>query len=132
MSGAAPPSKARTSKILVVEDDPAISALLKKALENNAYRVVTAGDGEEALIVCVEERPDVILLDVNLPKLDGFSVAKRLKGVDSLKNIPIIFLTAKDRPTDMIQGIQSGAKHYLTKPFNMDDLLSKVKKLLRG
>jgi DNA-binding response OmpR family regulator len=129
---AAPPTKSRTAKILVVEDDPAISALLKKALENNAYRVVTAGDGEEALIICVEERPDIVLLDVNLPKLDGFSVAKRLKGVDSLKNIPIIFLTAKDRPTDMIQGIQAGAKHYLTKPFNMDELLAKVKKLLRG
>lgn len=129
---AAPPTKARVCKILVVEDDPAISALLTRALENNAYKVVTAADGEEALIVCVEERPDVVLLDVNLPKLDGFSVAKRLKGVDALKNIPIIFLTAKDRPTDMIAGIQAGAKHYLTKPFNIDELLSKVKKLVRG
>lgn len=117
-------------KVLVVEDDPSISALLTKALQNNGYTVVHAGDGEAALVLCVEERPDVILLDVNLPKLDGFSVAKRLKGVPSLKGIPIIFLTAKDRPADMIQGIQAGAKHYLTKPFKIEDLLSKVAKLL--
>ncbi len=119
-----------TQTVMVVEDDKSISALLTKALQNDGLRVVTAMDGEAALVVCVEERPDVILLDVNLPKLDGFSVAKRLKGVDSLKNIPIIFLTAKDRPSDMILGIQAGAKHYLTKPFNIEDLLGKVRKLL--
>ncbi len=123
-------SSASQHKVLVVEDDPSISALLSKALDNGGYQVVTAGDGEAALVLCVEERPDVILLDVNLPKLDGFSVAKRLKGVDSLKSIPIIFLTAKDRPADMIAGIQAGAKHYVTKPFNIDDLLSKVGKLV--
>lgn len=117
-------------KVLVVEDDPSISALLTKALQNNGYTVVNASDGEAALVLCVEERPDVILLDVNLPKLDGFSVAKRLKGVQSLKGIPIIFLTAKDRPADMIQGIQAGAKHYLTKPFKIEELMSKVSKLV--
>lgn len=130
MSSAIPQNKAGQSiKVLVVEDDKAISSLLTKALENDGYQVVTAMDGEAALIACVEERPALILLDVNLPKLDGFSVAKRLKGIDSLKLIPIIFLTAKDRPADMIQGLQSGAKHYLTKPFNIDDLLRKVRKL---
>jgi DNA-binding response OmpR family regulator len=123
-------SSASQYKVLVVEDDPSISALLSKALDNGGYQVVTAGDGEAALILCVEERPDVILLDVNLPKLDGFSVAKRLKGVDSLKSIPIIFLTAKDRPADMILGLQAGAKHYVTKPFNIDDLMKKVRKLV--
>ncbi len=123
-------SSASQYKVLVVEDDPSISALLGKALDNGGYQVVTAGDGEAALILCVEERPDVILLDVNLPKLDGFSVAKRLKGVDSLKSIPIIFLTAKDRPADMILGLQAGAKHYVTKPFNIDDLMKKVRKLV--
>ncbi|HEX2736178.1 MAG TPA: response regulator [Polyangiaceae bacterium] len=116
-------------KVLVVEDDKSISALLTRALQNDGFKVVAAMDGEAALVTCVEERPDVILLDVNLPKLDGFSVAKRLKGVESLKQIPIIFLTAKDRPADMIQGIQAGAKHYLTKPFNIEDLLKKVRKL---
>lgn len=124
-------SAGSSHKILVVEDDPSISALLTKALENNGYTVVSAMDGEAALVTCVEERPDAILLDVNLPKLDGFTVAKRLKGVDSLKGIPIIFLTAKDRPADMIQGIQAGAKHYMTKPFKIDELLGKVRKLLK-
>jgi DNA-binding response OmpR family regulator len=116
-------------KVLVVEDDKSISTLLVRALQNDGFKVVTAMDGEAALVTCVEERPDVILLDVNLPKLDGFTVAKRIKGVESLKNIPIIFLTAKDRPGDMIQGIQAGAKHYLTKPFNIEELLKKVRKL---
>jgi DNA-binding response OmpR family regulator len=116
-------------KVLVVEDDKSISALLVRALENDGFKVVTATDGEAALVTCVEERPDVMLLDVNLPKLDGFSVAKRIKGVESLKNIPIIFLTAKDRPADMIQGIQAGAKHYVTKPFNIEELVKKVRKL---
>jgi DNA-binding response OmpR family regulator len=118
-----------SKKVLVVEDDKSISALLVRALQNDGFKVVSAMDGEAALVVCVEERPDVMLLDVNLPKLDGFTVAKRIKGVESLKNIPIIFLTAKDRPADMIQGIQAGAKHYLTKPFNIEDLLKKVRKL---
>ena len=124
------PMPASPHKILVVEDDPSISALLSKSLANVGYNVITAGDGEAALVLCVEERPNVILLDVNLPKLDGFSVAKRLKGVESLRSIPIIFLTAKDRPSDMIQGLQAGAKHYVTKPFNMEDLMSKVRKLV--
>jgi DNA-binding response OmpR family regulator len=117
-------------RVLVVEDDMAIAGLLTRSLENEGYEVTAVHDGESGLVKCVEFKPHVVLLDVNLPKLDGFSVAKRLKGVEALKNIPIIFLTAKDRPTDMIQGIQAGAKHYLTKPFKLDDLLTKVRKLI--
>ena len=75
---------ATPKKVLVVEDDPSTAALVSKALQNGGYEVVHAPDGEAALITCVEERPDVILLDVNLPKLDGFSVAQRLKGVEEL------------------------------------------------
>lgn len=116
-------------RVLVVEDDLAIAGLLTRSLEAEGYETAAVHDGEAGLIKCVEFRPHVLLLDVNLPKLDGFSVAKRLKTVDALKNIPIIFLTAKDRPTDMIQGIQAGAKHYLTKPFKLEELLLKVHKL---
>jgi DNA-binding response OmpR family regulator len=123
------PAPALSKKVLVVEDDMAIAGLLTRSLQNEGFEVVAVHDGESGLVKCVEFRPDVLLLDVNLPKLDGFSVAKRLKATDALKNIPIIFLTAKDRPTDMIQGIQAGAKHYLTKPFKLDELISKVRKL---
>ncbi len=121
---------ASAKKVLVVEDDTAIAGLLCRSLENEGYYVEAVHDGEAGLVKCVEFRPDVILLDVNLPKLDGFSVAKKLKSVEQLKTIPIIFLTAKDRPQDMIQGIQAGAKHYLTKPFKLDDVLAKVRKLV--
>ena len=117
-------------KILVVEDDGAILRLIETALTHEGYAVVTATDGEAALVRCVEERPKVVILDVNLPKMDGFTVAKRLKGVDSLRQIPIIFLTARDRPADIIAGIQAGARHYLTKPFNASELVRKVTKLL--
>lgn len=117
-------------KVLVIEDDAAISGMLEVRLSSVGYEVLVAGDGEAGLIGCVEFRPDLILLDVNLPKIDGFSVAKRLKGADALKNVPIIFLTARDRPGDMIEGIQAGAKHYVTKPFDMDQLLKKVRKLV--
>lgn len=116
--------------VLVVEDDEAISNLVRKALEHAGFRVVTQRDGEAALVSCVEERPHVIILDVNLPKLDGFTVARRIKAVASLKHIPIIFTTALDRASDKISGIQAGAKHYLTKPFKVDELVSKVTKLV--
>ncbi len=116
--------------ILVVEDDPSISMLIRKALEHKGYVVVTASDGESALVKCVEHRPAALILDVNLPKLDGLTVAKRVKAVPNLKQTPIIFLTAMDRPGDMIAGIQAGAKHYLTKPFKVDELLNKVTKLV--
>lgn len=116
--------------ILVVEDDPSIALLIRKTLESRGYQVVTATDGEAALVACVEHRPAAMILDVNLPKLDGFTVAKRVKAVASLKHIPIIFLTAQDRPADMIAGIQAGAKHYLTKPFKTEDLIGKLAKLV--
>jgi DNA-binding response OmpR family regulator len=116
--------------VLVVEDDPAISGLLQRALSASGYLVEVANDGEVALLKCEATLPSLLILDVNLPKLDGFSVAKRLKATDNLKHIPILFLTAQDRPKDMIQGIQAGARHYVTKPFKLEELLSKVKKLV--
>lgn len=75
-------------------------------------------------------RPHLVLLDVNLPGLDGFGVARRIKEDGNLKSVPIIFLTAQDSPTDMIKGIQVGARNYLTKPFKIEDLMKKVQKAL--
>jgi DNA-binding response OmpR family regulator len=118
------------STVLVVEDDPSISGLLERALSSNGYTVHVAGDGLLGLEKCSSVEPDVVVLDVNLPKLDGLAVAREMKAKEDLKHIPIVFLTAQDRPKDMIAGIQAGARHYLTKPFKLDDLLSKIKKLL--
>jgi two-component system, OmpR family, response regulator len=115
--------------VLVVEDDPAIAKLVARTLEAEGYVVDMVHDGEAALVYCANKQPDVMVLDVNLPKLDGFGVAKRMKTSAEMRMIPIIFLTAKDRPQDMIAGIQAGAKHYLSKPFKAADLVSKVKKL---
>jgi DNA-binding response OmpR family regulator len=117
------------STVLVVEDDPAISNLLERALSAKGYTVHVADDGEAALLECSRIGPDIVVLDVNLPKLDGFQVAQQLKANAGLKHIPIVFLTAQDRPKDMIAGIQSGARHFVTKPFKLDDLLGKIKKL---
>jgi two-component system OmpR family response regulator len=116
-------------KILVVEDDPAIRALVLRALATR-YEVSSASDGDMALVEAATFRPDLLLLDVNLPGIDGFGIAMRIRHMDGFKRTPIIFLTARDRPSDTIRGIQVGARHYLTKPFKLDDLLAKVQKAL--
>ena len=117
--------------ILVVEDDVAISGILTKTLDSSGYITEAIFDGAAAVPRAVDLLPDAILLDVNLPNLDGFSIAKQLKATKETKRIPIIFLTAQDRPMDVISGIQAGAKHYLTKPFKLPELLEKVAKLFK-
>src|SRR5258706_14936027 len=114
-------------RILVVEDDVAIAELLSRAL-GQLYEVSVVHDGGIAVERAIEYKPDVILLDVNLPNKDGLSIAQSLKG-SPLSKTPIIFLTAQDKPFDVVKGIQAGAKHYITKPFKLDDVLGKVKKL---
>jgi DNA-binding response OmpR family regulator len=116
-------------KILVVEDDPAILNLIARALQGT-YDVTTVSDGRDAVVEAGKIVPDLILLDVNLPGLDGFSVAQNLKQDARFKRTPIMFVTARDRPADTIRGIQVGAKHYITKPFKLEDLMSKVEKAL--
>jgi two-component system, OmpR family, response regulator len=123
------PSIPSTKLILVAEDDLAIARLVARTLEAEGFLVERVHDGEAALNTCAQRLPDVVVLDVNLPRLDGFSVARTMKSTPLLKSIPIIFLTAKDRPQDLIAGIQAGAKHYITKPFKNEDLVTKVRKL---
>ena len=132
MSGA--PADQRRRLILVAEDDPAIRVLLEKAL-GTRYRVESAIDGPTAfarLSAPGKPTPDLFLCDVMMPGFDGVTVAKKMRGVPALKNVPIIFLTAKGGPKDVIAGIQAGAKHYVTKPFVISDLLAKVAKVLGG
>jgi DNA-binding response OmpR family regulator len=118
--------------ILIAEDDPAIAAMLHKVL-SATYDVEVVHDGKSALARAVAPpRPSLLMLDVMMPGLDGLAVATEVKKTPELKGIPIIFLTAKSGATDVIKGIQVGARHYITKPFKIDDVLAKVKKALGG
>ena len=128
MSGA--PTTRR--RIVIAEDDPAIATMLHKVLSAH-YDVVVVHDGKAALAAAVSPpRPSLLMLDVMMPGLDGLAVATEVKKSPELKGIPIIFLTAKTGATDVIKGIQVGARHYITKPFKIDDVLAKVKKALGG
>lgn len=129
MSNQAQPPKPARKRILVVEDDAAISRMLLKVL-GTRYAVEHAADGNHAIALASKLPPHLIMLDVMMPGLDGFATAKQLKALPTLRAVPIIFLTAKTAPTDVVKGIQAGARHYLTKPFKVDDLLAKVKKTI--
>jgi DNA-binding response OmpR family regulator len=115
--------------VLVVEDDDAIATMLVKMLSQK-YEVERARDGNEGLASADRMRPQLVILDVMMPGLDGYAVAQRLRLIPTLKNVSIIFLTAKGGPMDVVKGIQSGARFYVSKPFKMDDLMTKVKKAL--
>ena len=124
------PEAAKKRRILVAEDDPSICTMIVKVLSQH-YDVVVASDGKSALARAGEApAPDLLLLDVMMPGLDGHAVAAAVRKLPGLKGIPIIFLTAKTGPAEVIKGIQSGARHYITKPFKIDDLLLRVKKVL--
>ena len=119
-------------RIVVAEDDPAIALMLEKVLAP-LYDVSVAHDGRAALVLAAQPpRPALLLLDVMMPGLDGLGVAAEIRKSAELRSVPIIFLTAKSGATDVIKGIQSGARHYITKPFKIDDVLAKVKKALGG
>lgn len=115
-------------KILVVEDEKSISDIIKYNLEKEGFGVVTAYDGEEALSQVKAEDPDLILLDVMLPKLDGFSVCKQVRETNT---VPIIMLTAKEEEVDKVLGLELGADDYMTKPFGMRELLARIKANIR-
>lgn len=114
--------------ILIVDDEKMILNLLAHNLEKEGYNVVEASDGLEAINVVQEKKVDLILLDVMLPKLDGLSVCKRIKNI---MNVPILMVTAKDDELDKILGLELGADDYITKPFNIRELLARVKANLR-
>lgn len=115
-------------KILVVDDEKPISDIIKFNLEKEGYEVVTAFDGEEALNKVEGEQPDLIILDLMLPKIDGLEVAKRVRAKHST---PIIMVTAKDSELDKVLGLELGADDYVTKPFSNRELVARVKANLR-
>jgi two-component system, OmpR family, alkaline phosphatase synthesis response regulator PhoP len=115
--------------ILLVDDEPSIIQLARMYFERDGFRVQEAGDGEAALETVVKHRPALIVLDVMLPKLDGFEVCRKLRARGD--QTPIIMLTARDEDIDKIIGLELGADDYLTKPFNPRELIARVKAILR-
>lgn len=117
----------RKKKILVVDDEPHIVELVKVSLESEAFDVYQASDGEEGLKLANQNLPDLILLDLAMPKLDGYAVCSALKTEERTKAIPVLILTSKDHPVDKEKGRECGADAYLTKPFSPLKLLAVVK-----
>jgi two-component system, OmpR family, KDP operon response regulator KdpE len=114
--------------IMVVDDEPAIVRLVKLRLEADHYSVITASNGEEALGRLDDERPDLIVLDLMMPGIDGFETLRRIRMESS---VPVLMLTARARDVDRLRGFQSGADDYLTKPFNPEELAARIAAILR-
>ncbi len=115
-------------KILVVEDEKAIADILEFNLKKEGYEVICAYDGEDGLNKATQQNPDLVLLDVMLPKLDGFEVCK---AVRKTSNVPIIMVTAREEEVDKVLGLELGADDYITKPFSMRELMARVKANVR-
>jgi len=122
----------KQKKILAVDDERHIVRLVQVNLERAGYQVISAFDGKEALKKVESEKPDLIVLDVMMPHMDGFEVLKRLKSDDKTKNIPVVMLTAKAQDADVFRGWASGVDCYLTKPFNPIELLTFVKRIFES
>lgn len=118
-------------KILVVDDEEHIAELISYNLTSNGYKVITANDGNDAVKLAVEEKPNLILLDLMIPGKDGYDVCKDIRSNSEVRNTPIIMLTAKSEELDKILGLELGADDYITKPFSVRELLARVKAVLR-
>ena len=119
------------SRILVIDDDPAITELVSINLEMSGYNTVQAEDGIKGQALALQMQPDLIMLDLMLPKVDGLTVCQRLRRDDRTANIPILMLTALGQTKDKVDGFNAGADDYLTKPFEVEEMLARVKALLR-
>lgn len=116
------------STLLVIDDDPELVELLRKRLEGAGYRILVALDGETGLHMLRSERPDLVILDIMMPGMDGWEVCKRIRQIST---VPILMLTAKVMTTDVIHGLELGADDYVTKPFEVDVLMARIRALLR-
>ena len=117
-------------KILFVDDEPQLVEMVKIRLEANNYEVILASDGEQALEKARGEKPDLIILDIMLPKMDGYKVCRMLKFDDKYSSIPVIMLTARSQESEKSMGEEVGADAYIIKPFEPQMLLGKIKELL--
>lgn len=116
--------------ILIVEDDEVLRQLVKHVLVKNGYKAVLAADGEEALKLVKERRPDAIILDAMMPGLDGYEVLQALKRDKATNDIPVLMLSARNLERDVITGFDFGASDYLSKPFKPEELVTRLKRLL--
>jgi len=117
-------------KIVLAEDEPQIARLIEFKLKKEGYQIVWKENGEEALKAIKADRPDLILLDVMMPVMDGYEVLRRVKEDENLKSIPVVMLTARAQERDVVKGIDLGAEDYITKPFHPAELLARVKRIL--
>jgi two-component system OmpR family response regulator len=120
---------ARAARVLVVDDEPNISALLSATLRLVEFEVRVVDSGHRALVAVEEFEPDLVVLDVMLPDLDGFAVARRLRATGS--RVPVLFLTARDAVEDRISGLSAGADDYVTKPFSLEEVVLRIRAILR-
>ena len=118
-------------RILVADDDPVILRLIQVNLELEGYQVLTANNGEEAVATATSETPDLVILDIMMPRMDGYQTCERLKADETTKDIPVVFLSAKAQQADIEKGKSYGVEEYLTKPFDPTELLEVVERLVR-
>ncbi len=116
-------------RILVIDDDPILTSTLKRGLAYEGFAVDTAGTGSRGLSIARDHTPDLVVLDVMMPELDGFQVLERLRAADA--NLPVLMLTARDQTADQVRGFQAGADDYVAKPFTFEVLTARIKALLR-
>jgi two-component system, OmpR family, response regulator MprA len=116
-------------RVLVVDDDRAVRDSLRRSLEFNGYEVVLAADGAEGLVAVGSQHPDVVVVDVMMPRLDGIETTRALRAAGN--DVPILVLTARDAVGDRVEGLDAGADDYLTKPFALEELLARLRALLR-
>jgi DNA-binding response OmpR family regulator len=116
-------------KILYVEDELFLGKIVKESLESRSYNVIMEADGDKALPLFIQHRPDICVLDVMLPNKDGFTIAEEIRNVDA--EVPIIFLTAKTQTEDLVKGFKTGANDYIRKPFSMEELIVRIENALR-
>lgn len=121
-----------TKTVLIADDEPNILISLEYLMKREGYRVVVAHDGQEACDLIAREHPDMVLLDVMMPKKTGFEVCHAIRANDMFKTMPILLLTAKGRDTDVAKGLAMGANDYMIKPFSTKELAQKVRDLLEA
>jgi len=120
------------AKILVAEDEADIRELIVYSLTFSGFEVVTAADGEEAVQKALEEKPDLVMLDIRMPKMSGYEACAKIKNSNELKDVPVVILSAKGQDSEIEAGLRVGAYEYILKPFVIDELVEKVRTIVDG